>query len=226
MSAFFITAVGTEIGKTLLTTGLAWQLRQTGQKVLAIKPFITGFTEKDLALSDIGQLLAACDLPVTMQEAQKISPWRYERPVSPHIAAAHHSPAIQDIEAFCKQACEVSAITLIEGAGGVMTPLVQGYTQLDLMQALRKPVILVSGNYLGAISHTLTALEALKARGVSVQAVVISESENTGASLQETKDAILAHAPLLTPVFTLARQAVVSQPWQHLPPLLEVIHHV
>jgi len=53
-------------------------------------------------------------------------------------------------------------VVLAESAGGIMTPLDDRHTMLDVMERLRWPVILVAGSYLGAISHTLSALEVLK----------------------------------------------------------------
>ncbi len=81
---------------------------------------------------------------------------------------------------------------LIEGIGGIMVPLDERRTVLDLMSMLRIPIILVAGSYVGTISHTLTALEVLARRNLNVAGVVVSESEGSAASLADTV-ASLAH---------------------------------
>ena len=67
-------------------------------------------------------------------------------------------------------------LLVIEGAGGVMSPIAEDATNLDLFAELGLEVILVTGSYLGAVSHTLTAIAALQVRGVAVAAIVVSES--------------------------------------------------
>ena len=69
---------------------------------------------------------------------------------------------------------------LIEGVGGIMVPLDERHTVLDWMSALRLPVLLVAGSYLGTISHTLTALHVLAQRNLDIAAVVVSESAVPG----------------------------------------------
>ena len=69
-------------------------------------------------------------------------------------------------------------LLLIEGAGGVMTPIDDTHTGLDLIARLGCPVILVTGSYLGALSHTLTALAAIRGRGIVAKGIVVSESED------------------------------------------------
>ena len=75
---------------------------------------------------------------------------------------------------------------LIEGIGGIMVPLDGKHTVLDWMSALRCPVLVVAGSYLGTISHTLTALHVLAQRNLDIAAIVVSESEKPGASLECT----------------------------------------
>jgi dethiobiotin synthetase len=79
---------------------------------------------------------------------------------------------------------------LIEGVGGVMAPLDARHTVLDWVAALDIPLVLVAGSYLGTISHTLTALEVLRRRGLDVACLVISESASSPPPLDETRDTI------------------------------------
>lgn len=226
-NAFFITATGTELGKTLITAGLAWQLRQQGRKVLAIKPVASGFTS--LESSDTGILLAAQGREVTLHQTDAITPWRFAAPISPHLAAEQEESTLtpKDILIFCETAIAQPCLTLIEGAGGVLSPLVQGYTQGDLLQELNIPAIVVAGSYVGAISHTLCTIEAMQARKIAVQAVVISASADSASSVEQTRHSIASHLKTAVPIFTIPRIAAkTSVPlWQQLPPLTGIFEH-
>ena len=189
MTAFFITATGTDIGKTFVTKGLIRYLHATGRPVAAIKPVVSGFDPHAWLESDSAVLLAALGRPVALTEVEHVSPWRFKEPLSPHMAARHEGRAIafQEVVEFCRRSMAGrQGVLLIEGIGGIMVPLDDRRTVLDWMSVLRIPIILVAGTYVGTMSHTLTSLEVLVRRNLDVAAVVVSESEGSAASLEET----------------------------------------
>jgi len=197
MSAIFVTATGTGVGKTFVTAGLIRHHLRLGRAVDAIKPVVSGFDPAALPASDPGVLLAALGRPLTIEEASRISPWRFAAPLSPDLAAAREGRAI-DFNAvvdFCQDAIGARRDRLfIEGIGGIMVPLDAIRTVLDLITALRLPLILVAGSYVGTISHTLTALQVLVRRNLDVAAVVVSASEGSAAALDETVTTIARFA--------------------------------
>jgi dethiobiotin synthetase len=206
---FFITSSGTGIGKTFVTTALCRQLQAQ-----AVKPIISGYDPND-AESDLALILGSCGLPASQVDA--ISPWRFAAPLAPNLAAAKEDKVIvfEKLVAFCKErALAAPDIFLVEGCGGVMAPITHQHTCLDWMAALGWPVILVVGSYLGSISHTLTALEALRARNICVQAIVISESENSSVSLYETAEGLASFIPSAMPVITVPRVQVSVELWK------------
>jgi dethiobiotin synthetase len=83
---------------------------------------------------------------------------------------------------------------LIEGIGGIMVPLDARHTVLDWMTALRLPLVLVAGSYLGTISHTLTALHVLARRNLTTAAVVVNETPDSTVSLNDTVGSIARFA--------------------------------
>src|SRR5262249_43968061 len=95
-------------------------------------------------------------------------------------------------------------VLLIEGVGGVMVPLDDRRTVLDWMTVLRIPALLVTGSYLGTISHTLTALHVLAQRNVEVNAIVVSETPGSPVTLTETVTTIARFAEPI---------AVLALPW-------------
>jgi dethiobiotin synthetase len=189
MTALFVTATGTDIGKTFVTAGLIRHIRAAGRTVAAIKPVVSGFDPDDWQGSDPALLLAALGRPLTLEEVEGVSPWRFKAPLSPHTAAQHEGRAIafQELVEFCRRAMAARrGVLLVEGIGGVMVPLDDRHSVLDLMSMLRIPIILVAGSYVGTLSHTLTALEVVARRNLDIAAVVVSESNGSAASLEDT----------------------------------------
>jgi len=207
MSAIFVTAAGTDIGKTFVTCGLIRALQARGRKVAALKPIVSGFAPAAAEGSDSGLLLAALGRPVTIETIAQVSPWRFAAALSPDMAAAREGRTI-DLAAlvgFCRDAIATrDGALLIEGVGGVMTPLDARHTVLDWMAALDIPIVLVAGSYLGAISHTLTALEVVRRRGLAVACLVISESQGSPVPLEETRATVARFASAIE-VVTLPR---------------------
>ncbi|HEY5622860.1 MAG TPA: dethiobiotin synthase [Gammaproteobacteria bacterium] len=205
MSRLFVTSSGTEIGKTFVTCALVHQLRAAGRSVAALKPVASGFDEQAVAASDTCELLSALDRPPNVENIDAISPWRFAEPLSPDMAAAREGRAIpfDELVAFCEERSK-DGITLIEGIGGVMVPLDKTHTVLDWIAALETPVLLIVGGYLGTLSHTLTAHEALRARGLNLAGIVVDESPEQPVPLEETAAAIRRFVEA-TPVVTLPR---------------------
>lgn len=189
MSAYFVTATGTDIGKTFVTAGLIRYLRGLGQPVYALKPVVSGYDSSVVETSDPAVLLKALGRQVTADEIASIAPWRFRAPLSPDIAAAREGRSIDFDELIAFSRAAIAAATgmlFIEGVGGIMAPLEGKRTVLDWMAALNIPLVLVVGGYLGAISHTLTALNVIAQRQLKIAAVVVSESERGTVELDDT----------------------------------------
>ncbi len=209
MTAYFVTATGTGIGKTYVTAGLVRQLRAGGQEARALKPVISGIDGTNYRDSDSALLLDAMGEAVTQENIAKISPWRFETPLSPDMAAANEGRSVDfaTLVMFCRDA--IAAHTgplLIEGVGGVMVPLDDRHTVLDWIEALDIPVLLVTGSYLGTISHTLTALHVLKRAGVQPSALIVNESEGSSVPLDKTVEC-LARFAAPVPTVPVSRSA-------------------
>ncbi len=210
MTAYFITSTGTGLGKTYLTCGLIEAFRRRDVAVDAIKPVISGFELDAAADSDTGLILQALGLPIDEPRIKEISPWRFRAALSPDMAAMREgrNVPLDELVVFCRSAMEVDeSVCLIEGAGGIMAPLGRAYTNIDLISALDARIVLVAGTYLGTISHTLTACEALSARGREPWAIVLSESEDSPVAAGETAQSIGRFVS--APIYLLPRDAAV-----------------
>jgi len=183
MRNLFVAGAHTDVGKTHVACCLLRAARARGLAVDALKPLVSGFDPDDWTDSDPGRLLAALDRPLTPAALEAISPWRYRAPLAPPMAARLEGASIDlaKVIDYCRDGMRASGadLMLVEGVGGVMSPLSETETGLDLMTELRIPNIVVSGSYLGAISHALTAVETLRTRGMTPLAVVLSQSAET-----------------------------------------------
>ena len=206
MTTLFVSASGTEVGKTFVTTMLINELRTMARRVIALKPIISGFAENDARESDTGLILQALGREVTPDNIDEVSPWRFRAPIAPMMAAAREGRVldIHEVAAFCQMNIAPNSIKIIEGVGGVMVPLTNQLTVLDLMVEVGAPLLLVAGSYLGTLSHTLTALHTVLGRGLKVVGIVISESPDSQVPLLETQST-LSHFSCGVPVIALPR---------------------
>jgi dethiobiotin synthetase len=173
LKKYFITGIGTNIGKTICSAILVEAL-----KADYWKPVQSG----DLDFSDSDKVKSLVSNAKSVFHHEK---FRLTQPMSPHAAARLDQVAIS-LSDF--KLPDTNNTLVIEGAGGLMVPLNdQGDLIVDLIQHLDAEVILVSQNYLGSINHTLLSIEALKSRKLKIAGIIFN-----GASNSESEDLILA----------------------------------
>lgn len=185
MKAVFIAGSHTDVGKTWAACAILKAARAQGRSVAAFKPVVSGYLPSTAVTSDPGRLLAALGQDLTGYALEAMSPLRFEAALSPPMAARLEGVTLTlaDLLAVCRPvlAAQTADLLLVEGAGGVMSPMAEDATGLDLQLALGLPTILVGGSYLGGVSHTLTALEVLRSRGLAVLGIVVSQSADPDA---------------------------------------------
>jgi dethiobiotin synthetase len=183
----FITGTDTGVGKTFVACGLAVLLRELGYKVGVMKPAETGCMERDgkLIADDAVRLKEAsgCEFPL-----EKICPYPFREPLAPSVAAERDGARI-DIDQLMEVYGEISSahdITIVEGAGGLMVPILPSYTYADLARVLRLPVLVVAANRLGVINHLLLTLEHASCKGLSVLGYLLNQIESQPSPAAET----------------------------------------
>lgn len=190
MNTLFVAGAGTDVGKTWVTAALARALTAAGRTVAVFKPVASGYDPAHPEESDAGRLLAALGRAPTPENIHDVCPLRFAEPLSPPAAARREGVtlAFETLADSCRARIAAGGVEvlLIEGVGGLMSPLTDETTGLDLMAALGVPAILVGGTYLGGISHLLTAFEVLKVRGLPIAALVASESPPPAPDFAET----------------------------------------
>ena len=204
--AYFITATGTDIGKTFVSSLIMRYARLQGRDAVAFKPVMSGV--QDYRDNDAATLLRAMGKEVTPDSVQSVSKWQFAAPLSPHRASALEGQEI--LLSDVTEQCHVwltkysHSLRLIEGVGGVSVPLNTTHTVIDWMVGLKLPVILVAGDYLGTLSHTLTALACLKVAGINVCAVIVNQSKES-IEHQQTIKTLRLFSPYHAPVLSLLR---------------------
>ena len=182
----FITGTDTGVGKTFVAAGLIAAMMEKGLDVCPMKPVESGCKERkgELIPADAMALLKASG---ANESVELINPYRLKHPLAPSVAAEIEDVRINRkkiISAYTRLS-EKYDLTIVEGAGGVMTPIYGKYLFLDLAGDLALPVVIVARPGLGTINHTLLTIEALRSRGLDVFGVIINSAEKSKKGLSE-----------------------------------------
>ncbi|HEX8427984.1 dethiobiotin synthase [Hymenobacter sp.] len=173
MEKLFITGIGTDVGKTLVSAILTEALQADYWKPVqaGLEPTTDAATVRSLVQNPVSRFWPERH--------------RLQLPASPHAAAAAEGLTIRPTDFELPQ---TNNHLLVEGAGGLLVPLAPGFLLADLAQQFDLDVVVVSRNYLGSINHTLLTLEALLARGLRVRGLVFN-----GAPIPATENFIREH---------------------------------
>jgi dethiobiotin synthetase len=206
---FFITGTDTGVGKTVVACGLAAAFKKSGFKVGVMKPAESGCqnVKGHLVPQDATNLKMAAG---SNQPIERICPYRLGVPAAPSVAAAKSGVRIQPefLVRLCHDMGRMHDLMIVEGAGGLMVPLVSTYTYADLARQLGLGVIVVVGNRLGAINHAILTIEHASCLGLNVCGYILNELESertpatttNAATLQElTRVKCLGKIPFIAP---------------------------
>ena len=183
MRGIFVTGTGTEVGKTVVAAAIAHTLAADGTKVAVFKPAVTGLD--DPAETDHALLRRAAG---SAQSDDEIAPYRYGPAASPHLAAALGGEEIdpQRLLTAAREAGGGADALVCEGVGGLLVPLAgrfscamrpksaPPYLVRDLAADLGLPLVIAASPGLGTINHTLLTIEAARAAGLEIAAVVLT----------------------------------------------------
>jgi dethiobiotin synthetase len=165
-----VTGTDTGIGKTWVACALARALVRTGRSVVAVKPVETGCGERPAPTEDGVRLASAAG-----QRAPRHALRRFRAPVTPALAADLEGASLDldELAGEIEAASGTAEVLLIEGAGGLLSPLGWDWNAVDLAQALQATALVVTSDRLGSINHTLLTLSALDLAGIRVAAILV-----------------------------------------------------
>ena len=178
MRGLFITGTDTGVGKTHVSCAIVRDLRAAGHRVGAYKPVCSGVRINAKGRSvwdDVEELRHA--LGGEFSDDQ-ISPQRFAAPLAPPIAARQEGRSVDVAELQrgfddWRSRCE---LLIVEGAGGLLCPLTDDETMVDLAARFQFPLLIVARCGLGTINHTLLTIEVARARGLRVAGILLNEA--------------------------------------------------
>lgn len=183
----FIIGTDTGVGKTFFACKLSALLRHSGYHVGVMKPAESGCAERQGRLYPEDAIVLK-EASASQDPLDKICPYQLREPLAPSVAAQREGITLE-IDRLMDVYEEISSnhdITLVEGAGGLMVPLLPSYTYADLARVLKLPVIVIAANRLGMINHLLLTLEHARCKGLSVLGYVLNQLENSSSLAAET----------------------------------------
>jgi dethiobiotin synthetase len=196
---YLITGTDTGVGKTFVTCGLVRATRALGKKSVGMKPLCTGDSE------DVDKIAAANEhlLPHHM-----VNPIWFRQPLAPYAAALAENRTV-DIrnarETYSALAKEFE-IVLVEGAGGLLVPILDHYDFRDLAAEWELGIILVVANRLGALNHASLTVEAIRMRELPLRAVILNQMDAGESLAQQTNPKMLAQLLPISPIYLGYRQ--------------------
>jgi dethiobiotin synthetase len=209
----FVTGTDTGVGKTHVAAMIARRLREAGHRVGVYKPAASGCRRVagELVSDDAVTLWEAADRP---GQLDWVCPQRYEAPLAPHLAARAEEKQLDPklLRDGIQRWRSCSDVIVVEGAGGLMSPLDDNLYVADLVEAFCFPLVVVAANVLGAINQTLQTLIAADAfRGGLPVAGIVLNHPRSGAddpSIASNRQQLIVHCrqPLLAEVAWQAGQ--------------------
>jgi dethiobiotin synthetase len=176
--SIFVTGTDTNVGKTYVAAGIAAALRRQGVDVGVMKPIASG-------RSDDARLLIKAS--GTADPLDLVSPIRLRDAISPHLAAKRQGIRI-DLKRIDRAFATLRSrhgFMIVEGAGGLLVPIRDGFTMAELARRMGLPLLIVARDALGTINHTMLAVEAARSRGLKVLGVVVNRSRPGRPDLAE-----------------------------------------
>ncbi|MCK4847126.1 MAG: dethiobiotin synthase [Deltaproteobacteria bacterium] len=193
----FITGTSTDVGKTRIAVALITAFKAKGLNVGVMKPVETGVSSTEaeprqakdavgvnstrgIYSSDACRLATAAGMTDKSKMAL-INPYRFSSPIAPLLAAKAEGKTIDlaKIEDCYREISNDNDITIVEGAGGLLVPITEDKTMVDMITDLDVPLLIVAENKLGTINHTLLTVRHAEDKGIKVLGVILNSCTAT-----------------------------------------------
>lgn len=218
MKSYFITGTDTGIGKTCIVAGLARALKQTQINVGVMKPYASDSKMHTRFKSEDVEILV--DAAQVNDPEELINPYFFLVPASPFSAAKKLGITIDNnvvLERF-KKLQRLHDVMLVEGIGGILTPILSNYNVIDLIKDMNLEAIIVASSQIGTINHTLMTCKMCEKYNVTIRGLIINEHEdgyNISDLKQDLEDligiSVLAVTPKIDPFNTETFSQIISK---------------
>ena len=199
MQSLFISGTDTDVGKTYVAAGLAVTLRKIGIDVGVMKPFAAGKAQKKGFKSE--------DVEILVNAARVNDPEKLLNPQFFPIAASPYTawmnlkikPKINSILSSFKTLSKIHSMMLVEGMGGIMTPILKNYFLIDLIKEMKIPTVLVTRTKVGTVNHTIMTVQMCQKYKIPIKGIIINDFDSEGyKTIELIRDLnSLTHVPIL-----------------------------
>ena len=191
MTSLFVTGTDTNVGKTCITAGIVSYLSKMNVDVGVMKPFASGYKATTNSVSDDVKILmkySRVNDPIDL-----VNPYFFEIPTSPYDACKQLNLEI-DISRIVnsyKQLSSIHDVVIVEGIGGIMTPISKNYFVSDLISDLQMNTIIVTGSKVGTVNHLMLTYQHVKEKNLCLNGFVINQNVSDGYELFNLKQQII-----------------------------------
>lgn len=189
LKSLFVTGTDTDVGKTYVTAGLAVTLRKLGIDVGVMKPFAAGTAQKRGFKSEDVEILTRASQANDPENL--INPQFFPISASPYTAWKNlkTKPKVSTILSSFRKLSKLHTMTLVEGMGGIMTPILKSYFVADLIKDMKIPAVLVTRTKVGTVNHTVMTVQMCQKYKIPLKGIVINDFDSDGYKVKElTRD--------------------------------------
>jgi len=187
LKSLFITGTDTDIGKTYITAGLAITLRKMSIDVGVMKPFAAGVAQKKGYKSEDVEILSKS--AQTHDPENLVNPQFFPIPASPYTAwkKLKIKPKIPLVLSSFKKLSDMHEMVLVEGVGGILTPILKDYYVTNLIKDMKIPTIIVTRSKVGTVNHTLMTVKMCEKYKIPIKGIIINNFDDDGYPINQLK---------------------------------------
>ena len=185
MKSLFVTGTDTGIGKTCISAGIALALKKSGVNVGVMKPFMCSMKQKTgSAVDDVTTLTNAANV---IDPRELVNPFFSPIPASPYTAAKNSGTKINinHVLDSYEKLSKVHDVILVEGIGGIMTPILKKFSIIDLIKELHTNTLIVTSSKIGTVNHTVMTCKLCKDLEIPVKGLIINNFDTEGYPILE-----------------------------------------
>ncbi|ABX12719.1 dethiobiotin synthase [Nitrosopumilus maritimus] len=187
MKSIFVAGTDTDVGKTYITAGLAVALRKMNVDVGVMKPFAAGTAQKKGFKSEDVEILAKAAQVADPENL--INPQFFPIPASPYTAWKNlkTKPKVSTILSSFKKLSKLHEMILVEGMGGIMTPILKDYYITNLIKEMKIPSVIVTRSKVGTVNHTIMTIQMCQKYKIPIKGIIINDFDDDGYPIKNLK---------------------------------------
>jgi len=188
LKSLFIAGTDTDVGKTYITAGLGVVLRKMGIDVGVMKPFAAGSAQKKGYKSEDVEILSRATH--TCDPENLVNPQFFPIPASPYTAwkKLKTKPRISTALSSFKKLSKLHDMILVEGMGGIMTPILKDYYITNLIKEMKIPTIIVTRSKVGTVNHTIMTVKMCEKYKIPIKGIIINNFDKGYPIKELTRD--------------------------------------